>query len=195
VTKAVPPTPSSLHQNTPVIILSLMILLFTLYFGWYTIRRYETLHAYTADLSLIDQAMWNTIHGRFLEATWGDHQQPRLAEHFEPILVPVAALFWLWDDVRILLLFQAFALAIGALPVYWLARSVLAETGRLQPVLALLFPFIYLLSPPLQAAALADFHTDPLVVAPFLFAFWYAVRPSPAWCRSSGRRSAAVLER
>lgn len=157
-----------------MIILWIMILVFTLYFSAYTIRRFETLNAYTADLSLIDQAMWNTLHGRFLEATWGDHQQPRLAEHFEPILVPLAALFWLWDDVRILLVAQSFALAIGALPLYWLAKAQLRMKN--EKFIALIFPLLYLLAPPLQAAAVADFHADPFVVAPLLFAFWYATQ-------------------
>ena len=161
--------------------LGLFILIFSVYFSWYAIRRYETLNAYTADLSLIDQAMWNTLHGRFLEATWGDHQQPRLAEHFEPILIPLAALFWLGDDVRILLVVQAFALAIGALPVYWLARHVLGRHGLTAVWLPLIFALMYLISPPLQAAAMADFHADPFVVAPFLFAFWYATQGRWRW--------------
>ncbi len=174
-------------RRLSALILWLFILAFTLYFSWYTIRRYETLHAYTADLSLIDQAMWNTLHGRFMEATWGIRQQPRLAEHFEPILIPLSALFWLWDDVRILLIVQSFALALGALPVYWLAK----EQFKIQKVkgkkdfafyiLPFVFVILYLLSPPLQAAAVADFHADPFVVAPFLFAFWYAAQRRWGW--------------
>jgi len=166
-----------IKQRLPNLILTLFILAFTFYFSWYSIQRYQTLHAYTADLSLIDQAMWNTLHGRFLEATWGDHQQPRLAEHFEPLLVPLAGLFWLWDDVRILLIVQALALAMGALPAYWLAKRAL-KNGKYLP---LLFPLLYLLSPPLQAAAVADFHADPFVVAPLLFTFWYATEKRWGW--------------
>ncbi len=163
------------HSKFTLIILWMMILAFALYFSAYTIRRHETLHSYTADLSLIDQAMWNTLHGRFMEATWGDHQQPRTAEHLEPILIPLAALFWLWDDVRILLIAQAFVLAIGALPVFWLAKRELSTQNSLCATrYSLIFPALYLLAPPLQAAAVADFHADPFVVAPFLFAFWYA---------------------
>ena len=164
------------------LILALLILSFGLYFSWYSIRRYETLNAYTADLSLIDQAIWNTAHGRLLEATWGDHQQPRLAEHFEPILIPLAGIYLVWDDVRAILIMQAFALALGALPIAWIARQVLTRAGASTPVwLPLLIAFLYLLSPPLQAAALADFHADPLVVAPFLFTFWYAGQRRWGW--------------
>ncbi len=114
-----------------------------------------------------------------MEATWFDRQQPRFAEHFEPILIPLAALFWLWDDVRILLIAQAFALALGALPVYWLAKSSLST--HLSSFSALLFPLLYLLNPALQAAAVADLHADPFVVAPFLFAFWYITQNRWKW--------------
>jgi len=101
----------------PNLILFLMITTYALYFSWYTINRHNTLNSYAADLSLIDQPMWNTVPGpgEFMELTWGDRQQPRLAEHFEPILVPLALLFFGWDDVRILLIAQSVALALGAL--------------------------------------------------------------------------------
>jgi len=145
-----------------------------LYFSWYAIQRYETLNAYTADLSLIDQAMWNTLHGHFMEATWGDHQQPRFAEHVELILIPLSAFFWIWDDVRILLIVQAYVLAVGGLPVYWLAKQY-------SPVHPLFFVMLYLFSPPLQASAVADFHADPFVVTPYLLTFWYATRKSWRW--------------
>jgi len=159
------------------------IFLYIFYFSWYSINRHNTLNSYAADLSLIDQPMWNTVigPGGFMELTWGKQQQPRLAEHFEPILVPLALLFYLWDDVRILLIAQSIALAIGALPIFWITRHCFqpkqndhAPISRIPYLLSLTFPLIYLLSPHLQAANIADFHADPFVVAPLLFAFWYA---------------------
>ncbi|MDM8519210.1 DUF2079 domain-containing protein, partial [Anaerolineales bacterium HSG6] len=106
------------------LILTLLILTYAIYFSWYSINRHNTLNSYAADLSLIDQPMWNTVlgPGDFMELTWGRQQQPRLAEHFEPILVPLASLFLIWDDVRIILIAKSVALAMGALPIFWLAR-------------------------------------------------------------------------
>ncbi|MEM7033235.1 MAG: DUF2079 domain-containing protein [Chloroflexota bacterium] len=157
------------------------ILAFGLYFSWYGIQRYQTLNAYTADLSLIDQAIWNTGQGHFLEATWGNKQQPRTAEHFEPLLIPLAAIYWFWDDVRAILVVQAFALALGALPVFWIAQDVLGRHHFIPRWIPLAFPILYLLSPPLQAAAVADFHADPLMVAPWLFTFWYVTQQKWRW--------------
>ncbi|NJN99455.1 MAG: DUF2079 domain-containing protein, partial [Anaerolineales bacterium] len=127
-------------SRLPGFLLTLLILTYILYFSWYSINRHNTLHSYTADLSLIDQPMWNTVigPGGFMELTWGSQQQPRLAEHFEPILVPLAALFFLWDDVRILLIAQSIALALGALPVFGSPRNsctfnVQRSTFNIQP--------------------------------------------------------------
>jgi uncharacterized membrane protein len=164
------------HHYLPTLLLWLLIAAYALYFSWYSLNRHNTLNSYAADLSLIDQPMWNTIHGRFMELTWGDRQQPRLAEHFEPILLPLALLFFVWDDVRILLIAQSLALALGALPVFWLARARLAS-----PWVGLAFATAYLLSPHLQAANIADLHADPFAVAPFLLACWYATQKRWRW--------------
>ncbi len=187
----------TLHTRIHHILLTLFILIYAIYFSWYTINRHNTLNSYMADLSLIDQPMWNTVlgPGYFMELTWGDHQQPRLAEHFEPILVPLALLFFLRDDVRILLIAQSVALALGALPLFWIARQQLSKisaltrsssSGQALPPsafnwIALVFAAVYLLSPHLQAANIADFHADPFVVTPLLFAFWYASLQRWGW--------------
>jgi uncharacterized membrane protein len=118
--------------------------------------------------------MWNTLHGRFMERTLDDRQAPRVAEHLEPILIPIALVFYLWDDVRAILIVQTIAIALGALPVYWIARDHISNSKY--QYLPLAFAFVYLMFPALQAANVADFHADPLVVAPFLFAFWYATQ-------------------
>jgi uncharacterized membrane protein len=45
----------------------------------------------------------------------------------------------------------------------------------------LAFTLTYLLYPHLQAANIADFHADPFVVTPLLFAFWYATQKRWRW--------------
>ncbi|MEM7345075.1 MAG: DUF2079 domain-containing protein [Chloroflexota bacterium] len=180
-------------QQLPKLLLWVAIVLYIIYFSWYTINRHNTLNSYAADLSLIDQPMWNSSQGPgyFMELTWGSQQQPRLAEHFEPILIPLSLLFFLWDDVRILLIAQTVALALGALPVFWIAQAQLKidntvendqnSLSSLSAWAALIFAITYLLSPHLQAANIADFHADPFVVTPLLFAFWYAIQTKWRW--------------
>ena len=77
----------------------------------------------------MDLAIWNTSQGRLLQEIKGETVSTRLTDHVEPIFLPVSALFWLWDDVRALLILQAAALALGAWPIYLLARRRIAESA------------------------------------------------------------------
>lgn len=160
-------------QRIPAILLALLILGYAAFFSAYTLQRHATFNTFAADLSFIDQPMWNTLHGRFLERTLGAVQAPRVAEHFEPVLLPLSLVYLVWNDVRAALILQTLALAIGALPVFWIARRAFRDQGRRAEWIALAFSLAYLLAPSLQAANVADLHADPFVVAPFLFAFWY----------------------
>lgn len=180
--------------RAPVVLLWVAICAYALFFSAFTIQRHATLNTSAADLSHISQPMWNTVHGRFLERTLGAVQAPRAAEHLELILLPLSLVYLVWPDVRAMLIIQSIALAIGALPVFWIARRTfrgLTETGQEGAArdsvraewLALAFSVAYLLSPPLQAANVAGFHADPFAVAPLLFAFWYGTerRWRPMW--------------
>jgi uncharacterized membrane protein len=179
--------------SVPTALVWLLILAYIIFFSVYASQKHLALRTYAADLSYFDQPMWNTLHGRFMERTLQDRQVPRMTDHFEPILVPLSALYLIWDDARVLLVMQAIALGLGALPVYWIARAALSRVwgpetrapGRLYaPVaewLALVFALVYLLFPAQQAANLADFHADPFLVAPLLFAFWFASQRRYGW--------------
>ncbi len=176
-------------------LLVLLMVAYALFFSAYSLQRHASFNTHAADLSYFDQPMWNTTQGHFMERTLGDRQAPRMTDHMEPILVPISLVFCLWDDVRAILIVQSLALALGALPVYLIARAAFArrrreDDDRLPAAgdagaegLALAFAAAYLLFPALEAANLADFHADPLIVAPLLFAFYYAAqrRYRPMW--------------
>jgi uncharacterized membrane protein len=179
VTKALSSPLSDISK--PTILLWLLILAYILFFSAFSLRRHATFNTFAADLSFIDQPMWNTLHGRFLERTLGDRQVPRVAEHLEPIIIPIAFIFYVWDDVRAILILQTIALALGALPLFWIARELISNLKRQMPNgkyqwLPVAFVAVYLMFPALQAANVADFHADPFVVTPLLFAFWYAMQ-------------------
>ncbi len=147
----------------------LLIGLYVLGFGTLSILKHEAFQTYAADLGNMDQPIWNTLHGRFLEETKNDGSQgPRLTDHFEPIFALVSLSFLIYDDVKAILILQTVAIALGALPVFWLARDELESDGA-----GLVFAAVYLLFPALQAANLTEFHAVPLAVAPLLFAFHY----------------------
>ena len=167
--------------SNPTVVLWLLILVYIFFFSAFSLQRHATFNTFAADLSFIDQPMWNTLQGRFLERTLDDGQVSRVAEHLEPIIIPIAFAFFVWDDVRTILIIQTIALALGALPVYWIAREQISNSkwqtanGKYQ-WLPLAFVVVYLMFPALQAANVADFHADPFIVTPLLFAFWYATQ-------------------
>lgn len=181
-----------------------MILVFALYFSAVSIQRHNAHLTHKSDLGQMDQAIWNTSQGRFVQETRGEETTSRLTDHVEPIYVPVSLVFWLWDDVRALLVLQALAAALGAWPVFHIAWQRMGlhwgknqgagrrgqPAGRAatyQALASLAFVVAYLLYPPLQAALLADFHAMPLATPLILLAFLFSERQQ--W----GRFIAAAL--
>jgi uncharacterized membrane protein len=95
-------------------------------------------------------------------------QTSRLASHVDPILVLFAPLWLVWPSPSMLLVVQSVAIALGALPVFWLARTHLAS-----PRAGLGFALAYLLYPATQWVTLSEFHPVALACPLLLFAFWY----------------------
>jgi uncharacterized membrane protein len=115
------------------------------------------------------QAVWSTAHGQPLEVTnLQGEQVSRLASHVDPVLVAFAPLWLVWPSPYLLLIAQAVAVALGAVPVFWLARKHLGSE-----VAAGGFALAYLLYAPVQWLPLDDFHAVALACPLLLFAFWY----------------------
>lgn len=151
-----------------------LMLLFAVWFSAYSIRLHDAHLTHKSDLGQMDQAIWNTAHGRFVESTREDRLSTRMTDHVEPIFQVVALVFWVWDDVRALLVLQTVALAAGAWPIYLFARKKLtaAMTRANADRGAVIFAAAYLLMPALQAAAVAEFHAMPLAAPLIAAALW-----------------------
>ncbi len=138
-------------------------------FASLSILRHRAFNTGRFDLGNLVQAVWTTAHGDFLQQTaLNGRQISRLGVHFEPILAAFAPLWYLWPSPDMLLTVQAVAVALGALPVFWLARKHLHSERA-----ALGFALVYLVYPPLQWMALDEFHPGALACPLLLFAFWY----------------------
>jgi len=131
--------------------------------------RHEAFFTGRFDLGNMVQAVWSTAHGRPLRMTdlHGD-QISRLAAHVDPILVAFAPLWWLWPSPQMLLVVQACGVAVGAIPVFLLARKHLASSRA-----GLGFGLAYLLYPATGWLTLNEFHPVALATPLLLFAFWY----------------------
>jgi len=144
--------------------LFVLYLCFVALVGWAAARRYLAFGAHAYDLAIFDQAIWATSRGHFLfSSIKGDIVL--LGDHFSPVLVAFAPLYWLWEDPRVLVLAQAAVLGLGAFPLFSLARRLLGPGA-----LAALFPVAYLLSAPVRNIALRDFHPECVAIPALLFA-------------------------
>jgi uncharacterized membrane protein len=134
-----------------------------------SILRHRAFNTGRFDLGNMVQAIWATAHGDFLQVTdLHGEQISRLGVHFDPILAGFAPLWLIWPSPDVLLITQAAAIALGAFPVFWLARKHL---GSERPALG--FALAYLLYPATQWLVLNEFHPVALACPLLLFAVWY----------------------
>jgi uncharacterized membrane protein len=143
-----------------------LILLFSVYYGALAVRQYEALIP-GLDLANFDQTVWNTLHGHPFRMTTYTTMTNRLGMHLEPLLLALVPLYALFSTPKMLLVVQVLALALVVIPLYLLAAEALHK-----PSLALAFPLLYVLAPPIHGAALADFHAVTLGVLPAVAALW-----------------------
>ena len=136
--------------------------------GGLTIYRHDSFRSHALDLGYLDQVAWNTTHGQpFAGTVKTNTLSSYFAGHFAPAIAVAAPLFWLWDDVRAMLLLQAGCLVLAGLPIYALFR----DYGKR---LALTVLLAFYLSPWLHRANLQDFHTM-LLATPLISLAVYGV--------------------
>ena len=138
-------------------------------FAALSVLRHRSFATGRFDMGNMVQAVWSTAHGHPLQVTGlrGD-QLSRLGAHFDPILAAFAPLWLAWPSPDVLLVSQAAAVALGALPVYWLARKHLGSAHA-----GLGFALAYLAYPPTQWLTLNEFHPVALACPLLLYAIWF----------------------
>ncbi len=157
----------------------LLILAFAIFFSALAVQQHRTFQTNGLDLGNVDQALWNTAQGRFLNFTLMTPVQSRLALHVEPILLLFVPLYWLnLGGPETLLIIQATIVALGAWPLYQLSigngQSSIVNLESKAPWgqwVSVIFPLAYLLLPTLESAVLFDFHAVTLSATFLLFAF------------------------
>jgi uncharacterized membrane protein len=123
------------------------------------------------DLAIFDQALWNTLHGAFLRSSLVPGVPGEVtifADHFDPLQLLLVPFYLAFPSPLLLLVVQSTMLALGALPLYWLARDRFPG----HPALATLFPVLYLLYLPVRGANRYDYHPAALAPPLFLFALY-----------------------
>lgn len=138
-------------------------------------RRHDAFWTGRFDLGNMVQAVWSTAQGRPLETTdVAGRQFVRLGSHVDPVLMLLAPVWRLWPSPDMLLVVQAAALALGAIPVFWLGRRWLGHDG-----LALAGVAAYLLYPPLLWSSVSEFHAVTLATPLLLYCIWAVEEDRP----------------
>jgi len=145
-----------------------LIVLFAVMFSALALNRHAAFETNGFDLGNVNQAVWNSAHGRLLAFTNMAPLTNRLALHVEPVLLLFVPFYWLgWGSPQLLLVAQATIVSLGALPLFRIARPKIGGWG------AVLLALAYLLYPALEAAELFDFHAVTLAPTFFLFAIYF----------------------
>lgn len=169
--------PRTVYQHLPLALLALAVLLYAGYFSWLTLLRYHAFEARALDLGNLNQAVWNTAHGNWFRLTNQEEGlTSRLGYHVEPIILPIALIYRLYPAPELLLVLQALVVALGAVPLFALARL-----RGLHDWLGLLLGVAFLLNPTMQAANWYEFH--PVTLAPtfFMATFYFLLARRTGW--------------
>jgi uncharacterized membrane protein len=177
-------------MRRPRLLLWTAIAAYSVGYSCVAVLRHRSFNTGRFDLGNMVQAVDAAAHGRFLEVTAlrGD-QISRLAAHVDPILALFAPLWLLWPSPEMLLVAQTIAIALGAVPVYRLARR---HVGSGRPALG--FALAYLLYPPVQWLTIDEFHPVALATPLLLWAIVFLDEERPFAFAVVGLLAAATKE-
>ena len=117
------------------------------------------------DFGIHDQAVWKYAHFQGFENTVMGFSNV-LGDHFDPIMMLFAPVFWIWDDAKALLVAQALVVALGIFPAFFIAKRHLKNS-----FCAGLLSAAYGLSIGIISAIAYPVHDLALVGTFFLFAY------------------------
>jgi uncharacterized membrane protein len=131
------------------------------------IYRHDHFASNAFDLGVQDQTVWGYSQLQMIPNTV-EMVSNLLGDHFHPILMLLAPLYWVWEDARVLLLVQAVLLAAAGIPNFWWARE------RLGLIPAIAVETAYLVFWGVLSGVVYDFHHIAFAVPAISFGL-YAV--------------------
>ncbi len=125
---------------------------------------HRSFHSNGWDLGLINQALWNTAHGRLFEYSFRDISYA--GDHWQPFLLVLVPVKWVSAGPEPLLVVQAVVLAAAAIPLYAAVRQAAGRGG------AGALAGAYLLGLGTARAVSFDFHLEALAPLLAFAALW-----------------------
>jgi uncharacterized membrane protein len=159
--------PIAIPEVEPRVIVAVGVTLYGIILSFVTVTRHLMFRTHALDLGYYVQVTWNLArgHGPYVSLpemhAWGDH--------LSPIMYLFVPAFRLVPGAPVLLVGQSVALALGALPVFGIARHRLRDERS-----AAGFAVLYLLNPSLHGINVRDFHAAALAIPLLLAAIYFA---------------------
>lgn len=150
---------NTLRGDPEMAIVLITAIIFAGIYSLFSILKYLSLDASGWDLGIHSQALWSTLNGGFFYSNLIG--QSLLAEHFAPFEFLQLPVYAIYPSPISILVLQAVFLSFGSVPLFLIARHVVAEHFALQKVnriFSFLIVFSYLLSPFTLSMISFDFH-------------------------------------
>jgi uncharacterized membrane protein len=162
------------QRRRQAIALCLLIGQYIFVFGWLTWSQHANFGTFGYDMGLYDQGIW--LLSRFQDPFVTIRGLYFFEHHVNLIVLLLVPAYWLGAGPHVLYLVETVWMAVGAVPLFLLARDRL-RSGWLAVAVAGCF----LLYPSLEWINWWHFHPDALIITPLLFAWWLASRQRWRW--------------
>lgn len=140
-----------------VALLTVFVFLYAIIMSYLSLIKYYTFNATAWDLGIFSQSMHTTLNFHTLfynNLELGSH----FHVHFSPILFLCLPFYAIYQSPTTLLILQAVAVALGGVPLYFLAKREFES-----PKHSVAFTALYFLYPALHGANLFDFHPEAFI--------------------------------
>jgi uncharacterized membrane protein len=154
-------------------VLVAFIALWILVFGVLVWRRHAEFGTIDFDLGIHDQSIWLLSRGHWFSTVRG---LPIFGHHATFGYFLLVPFYWLGAGPQFINVFQVVVLALGAIPIYLLARDRFVN-----PWAALIPALVWLLQPSVQWFAWETFHPEVVAIVPVLCAYLAAERNKIGW--------------
>lgn len=141
--------------------------LFSILYSLLSVLRHMHFQSGAFDLGIFDQSLWQYAHFQFPYNTIKG--KLILGDHLNLIMPFLSPVYWVWDDVRALLIFQAVWLSFSMVGIYLYLQKRLFTKFQ-----ALLLSITYILFYGIQFGLFFDFHPILLTVGilAWILYFW-----------------------
>jgi uncharacterized membrane protein len=164
--------------GAPAVAVGLLVAVYVATFGTLTWAQQANFGTFGYDMGLYDQGIW--LLSRFKDPFVTIRGLHFFQHHVNLVTVAFVPAYWLGAGPTFLYLVETVWMALGAVPVFLLARDRL-RSGWLAVAVAGCF----LLYPSLEWINWWHFHPDALIITPLLFAWWLATGSSGGPARRS----------